>query len=378
MIRAVDFVAPQSGVNLIVFPGWVCAGIFHKFLRCVVVPAQEQQQVAVESVPGRRHAVLKSSLFLVAFVRGDAGQSNFLYQATDSRPGDLATHKFQPKLFLHQALAVVVLDLGARQAGLGAHPGVEQAQAADARVMGFAAIEQRGRCAVAQAPQGHLPDGGYALLQRLARGGAVDTDRHEIALVTAAVAHAPVVEAQHRVASAGQCARQQDELPVAADPVLRAAHDDDHPGLRRPFRSGQNAQQRVAFTGEEGGLFGVGHVKVILRKMDDTDAMYPAFQGESQMLPSLVLQTYREAIRKIALSHRVTNVRVFGSAVRGDDVEGSDLDILVDPLSATTMMDIARIEHELVQLLKIPVDVLTPNALPTKFRDQVIAQAQVL
>ena len=96
------------------------------------------------------------------------------------------------------------------------------------------------------------------------------------------------------------------------------------------------------------------------------------------MLPSLVLQTYREAIRKIALSHRVTNVRVFGSAVRGDDVEGSDLDILVDPLSATTMMDIARIEHELVQLLKIPVDVLTPNALPTKFRDQVIAQAQAL
>lgn len=96
------------------------------------------------------------------------------------------------------------------------------------------------------------------------------------------------------------------------------------------------------------------------------------------MLPSLVLQTHREAIRKIALSHRVTNVRVFGSAVRGDDAEGSDLDILVDPLTATTMMDIARIEHELAQLLKIPVDVLTPNALPTKFRDQVIAQAQAL
>ena len=33
------------------------------------------------------------------------------------------------------------------------------------------------------------------------------------------------------------------------------------------------------------------------------------------MLPSIALQTHREAIRRIALSHRVTNVRVFGSVV---------------------------------------------------------------
>lgn len=96
------------------------------------------------------------------------------------------------------------------------------------------------------------------------------------------------------------------------------------------------------------------------------------------MLPSIVLQRHRQAIRDIALSHRVTNVRVFGSAIHGDDTEGSDLDILVDPLKSTTMMDIARIEHDLVRLLKIPVDVLTPNALPAKFRDAVIAQAQAV
>jgi len=96
------------------------------------------------------------------------------------------------------------------------------------------------------------------------------------------------------------------------------------------------------------------------------------------MLPSLALQRHRQAIRDIVLSHRVTNVRVFGSVIHGYDTEGSDLDILVDPLKSTTMMDIARIEHDLVKLLKIPVDVLTPNALPAKFRDKVIAQAQAL
>ena len=93
------------------------------------------------------------------------------------------------------------------------------------------------------------------------------------------------------------------------------------------------------------------------------------------MLPSIALQTHREAIRRIALSHRVTNVRVFGSAVRGDDTEGSDLDLLVEPTPETTMMDIGAIRYELKQLLGIPVDVLTPRALPEHFRSLVLQEA---
>ena len=93
------------------------------------------------------------------------------------------------------------------------------------------------------------------------------------------------------------------------------------------------------------------------------------------MRPSIALQTHRDAIRTIALSHRVTNVRVFGSVVHGDDTEGSDLDILVEPTAETTMMDIAKIQLELARLLPVAVDVLTPGGLPAKFRDQVIAEA---
>lgn len=93
------------------------------------------------------------------------------------------------------------------------------------------------------------------------------------------------------------------------------------------------------------------------------------------MLPSVALQTHREAIRRIALSHRVTNVRVFGSVVHGDDTEGSDLDLLVDPTSETTMMDIGAIRYELKQLLGIPVDVLTPRAIPDHFKSLVLQEA---
>ena len=91
------------------------------------------------------------------------------------------------------------------------------------------------------------------------------------------------------------------------------------------------------------------------------------------MRPSIALQTHRDAIRKIALSHRVKNVRVFGSALHGDD---TDLDLLVDPTPETTLFDIAKIQVELRELPGVTVDVLTPRALPVKFREQVILEAQ--
>jgi len=93
------------------------------------------------------------------------------------------------------------------------------------------------------------------------------------------------------------------------------------------------------------------------------------------MRPSQALQQHRDEIRRIALSHRVTNVRVFGSALHGDDTEDSDLDLLVEPTSETTLMDIAKIQVEVAKLLNVSVDVLTPNALPDKFRAQVVAEA---
>jgi predicted nucleotidyltransferase len=73
--------------------------------------------------------------------------------------------------------------------------------------------------------------------------------------------------------------------------------------------------------------------------------------------------------------HRACNARVFGSVLHGNDHEGSDLDILIDPTPETTMFDIGAIRHELLQLLGVNVDVLTPNALPDAFREKVISEA---
>ncbi|KMW71329.1 nucleotidyltransferase [Photorhabdus luminescens subsp. luminescens] len=93
------------------------------------------------------------------------------------------------------------------------------------------------------------------------------------------------------------------------------------------------------------------------------------------MKPSVALAANREAIRRVVESHRARNARVFGSVIHGDDTEDSDLDILIDPTPETTLFDIGAIRHELLQLLGVPVDVLTPKALPEKFRATILAEA---
>lgn len=93
------------------------------------------------------------------------------------------------------------------------------------------------------------------------------------------------------------------------------------------------------------------------------------------MKPSIALQSHRDAIRRIVESHRARNARVFGSVIHGDDTDDSDLDLLVDPTPDTTLMDVAAIQVELEELLGVTVDVLTPKALPDKFRGTVLAEA---
>ncbi len=94
------------------------------------------------------------------------------------------------------------------------------------------------------------------------------------------------------------------------------------------------------------------------------------------MKPSLVLQQHRTAIRAIVERHNAQNPRIFGSVLHGDDTEESDMDILIEPKGRLSLFDIGAIYIELTELLGVDVDILTPNALPEKWKDQVLSEAQ--
>ncbi len=94
------------------------------------------------------------------------------------------------------------------------------------------------------------------------------------------------------------------------------------------------------------------------------------------MRPSEALPQYRETIRQLVLEAGMANPRVFGSVLRGEDTEDSDLDILVDPAPKTSLMDLAGLQIEIEARTGAKVDLLTPMCLPEKFRQKVLDEAQ--
>jgi uncharacterized protein len=94
--------------------------------------------------------------------------------------------------------------------------------------------------------------------------------------------------------------------------------------------------------------------------------------------PSKALYQYRDSIRRIIERSRLRNPRVFGSASRGEDTDGSDLDLLVDPLPGTTLFDLGGLQIELEDLLGVRVDLLTPGDLPPRVRERVLREATPL
>jgi len=94
------------------------------------------------------------------------------------------------------------------------------------------------------------------------------------------------------------------------------------------------------------------------------------------MKPSTTLDLHRDAIRRATRRFKAANPRVFGSVLRGEDQEGSDLDLLVDPLPGATLFDLGGLQVELEELLGVSVDLLTPGDLSPNFRKQVLAEAR--
>lgn len=63
---------------------------------------------------------------------------------------------------------------------------------------------------------------------------------------------------------------------------------------------------------------------------------------------------------------------------RCTDEDGSDLDLLVDPLPETTLFDLGGLQVELESRLGVPVDIRTPGDLPPQFRAGGVAESRLI
>lgn len=83
----------------------------------------------------------------------------------------------------------------------------------------------------------------------------------------------------------------------------------------------------------------------------------------------------RTQILRLAGMHGCRNVRVFGSAVSGQNRPDCDVDFLADLESGRTIFDLATFLGDTRDLLGTEVDVVESRSLHPYIRDRVLAEA---
>lgn len=88
-----------------------------------------------------------------------------------------------------------------------------------------------------------------------------------------------------------------------------------------------------------------------------------------------LLDEQRAAITAIARRYGATDIRVFGSVVRHEAGEASDIDLLVELEPGRTLFDLGGISYDLERLPGRRVDVVTAPLLRAEIRGRVLAEA---
>jgi len=86
----------------------------------------------------------------------------------------------------------------------------------------------------------------------------------------------------------------------------------------------------------------------------------------------------REEILSVAAQHGARNVRLFGSAARGEATDNSDLDFLVEMEPGRSLLDLAALRNDLIDLLGRDVDVVTEDSLYWLLRRKILREARPL
>jgi len=91
-----------------------------------------------------------------------------------------------------------------------------------------------------------------------------------------------------------------------------------------------------------------------------------------------LLVSKRQEIERIAAQHGARNVRLFGSAARGEATDESDLDFLVEMEPGRSLLDLAALRNDLMDLLGREVDVVTEDSLYWLLRRKILREARPL
>ncbi len=90
------------------------------------------------------------------------------------------------------------------------------------------------------------------------------------------------------------------------------------------------------------------------------------------------VEELRKKILPVLQRYDVVRASVFGSFVRGETQEDSDIDILVEFEGEKSLLDLAGLKIELEELLGRRVDILTYNSLHPLLKDKILTEQEAI
>ena len=72
--------------------------------------------------------------------------------------------------------------------------------------------------------------------------------------------------------------------------------------------------------------------------------------------------------------YKVNRLGVFGSYVRGDQHQGSDLDVLIDYEDAPSLITLIELEYYLSEIVGVKVDLVTNKGIKPQLKDSIIKE----
>jgi predicted nucleotidyltransferase len=87
----------------------------------------------------------------------------------------------------------------------------------------------------------------------------------------------------------------------------------------------------------------------------------------------------QDKISEFCKIHHIRKLSLFGSVLRGDFSDNSDVDVLIEFEAGhgTGYFGLARMERELSEIIGRKVDLRTPYELSRYFRDDVLSTAEI-
>jgi predicted nucleotidyltransferase len=88
----------------------------------------------------------------------------------------------------------------------------------------------------------------------------------------------------------------------------------------------------------------------------------------------VIKKTLIDVLRK----HEVKKAALFGSIVRGEATDESDIDLLIEFEGRKSLLDLAGLKLDLQELLRRRVDVLTYKSLHPLLKERILSEQEVI